>query len=141
MDGGEEVDGELVISGCDAPEILEPAEHAFDPVAELVGLSVKGVVPFAGRVVGDYRFGAAGDEEGSEAVAIITAIGEQAPGRGQRADEMKSDADFAELAGCHREADRPTLTVDDGVDLGRPPAARATDGFRLGPPFPPAAER
>ena len=33
--GGEKVAGELVISGGDAPEILEPAEAALDDVAPL----------------------------------------------------------------------------------------------------------
>ena len=48
---------------------------------------------------------------------------------------------IAELARGYFEGDEPAETVDDGVDLGRPPAARATDRLRQGPPFPPPAER
>ena len=36
MNGGEEVAGELVVAGCDAPEVLEAAERALDGVAVLV---------------------------------------------------------------------------------------------------------
>ena len=39
-DSRKEVAGELVVAGCDAPEILEPREHAFDQVARPVGFAI-----------------------------------------------------------------------------------------------------
>jgi len=46
---GEEVSGELVVPGCDAPEVLEPAEHALDEVALFVEALVIGYGPGACR--------------------------------------------------------------------------------------------
>jgi hypothetical protein len=45
------------------------------------------------------------------------------------------------LAGGYFEGDEAAFAVDDGVDLGRPAAARAADRLDFGPPFPPPAER
>ena len=45
------------------------------------------------------------------------------------------------IAGSQLKGEGPPLIVAEGVDLGRPAAARAPDGMTEGPPFAPAAER
>jgi hypothetical protein len=45
------------------------------------------------------------------------------------------------MAGRHFDGDGASARIGDDVDFGRAAAARATNRLRLGPPFPPAAER
>jgi hypothetical protein len=45
------------------------------------------------------------------------------------------------MAGRHFDGDGTSMRVDDGVDFRRAAPARAANRLRLGPPFPPAAER
>lgn len=45
------------------------------------------------------------------------------------------------MSGGYFEGDETSLTIDDGVDLGRTSAARTADRLDVGPPFPPPAER
>jgi hypothetical protein len=77
------------------------------------------VPALAGRVVGDHRESAAGDQEGSQGVAVVGGIGGADPGRGQRFDQARSDRGIASVARGQREGERPAATVDDRVDLGR----------------------
>ena len=54
-DGGEEVYGVSVVSDCDAPEVLQSAEHALDGIAVTVEERREAVLPFAvglGRMLG-----------------------------------------------------------------------------------------
>ena len=80
-------------------------------------------------------------QEAAEAVAVIGAVGQAEIGGRQRAEQGGGRAQIAELAGGDQEGDRPSLPVDDGVDLGGASAARAADGLGESPPFPPAAQR
>src|SRR5438270_712792 len=48
MNSGQEIPSELVVSGGDAPEVLEPAEAALDDVSAFVGTFVEAMVD--GRV-------------------------------------------------------------------------------------------
>ena len=41
MNSGQEIPGELVVSGGDAPEVFEPAEAAFDDISAFVGALVE----------------------------------------------------------------------------------------------------
>jgi hypothetical protein len=41
MNSGQEIPGELVVSGGDATEVLEPAEAAFDDISAFVGALVE----------------------------------------------------------------------------------------------------
>src|SRR6266581_902090 len=72
-----EVGGELVVTGGDAAPVLEPAEHALDQVAQLVGVRIERMVVLAGRIVGNDGSGAALDREQP---APVAAIGATAPG-------------------------------------------------------------
>jgi hypothetical protein len=77
----------------------------------------------AGRVVGDDRQRAAGDQELPEGVAVVGRIGSAELGRGQGLHQGRRDRPVVPMAGAQREGERPALAVDDGVDLGRPAAA------------------
>ena len=137
--GGGEVGGELVVAGGDASPIFEAAEHAFDEIALAVGDLVKGMMPFAGRVVRDDRDSAALTQETTEPIAVIGRVGGQATARRNSADQNCRDADVAEMSRGYFDGDGASARIDDGVDFRGAAAARATNRLRLGPPFPPAA--
>ncbi len=63
LDTRHEVSRELVIAFCDAPPILEPAEHAFHQVSPFVDASVEGMDACARGVVRNNRDGSARAEE------------------------------------------------------------------------------
>ena len=63
IDSREEVSGELVIAGCNAPPVLEPAKHALDEVAPLVCSAVEVMEALSGGIVWDNRDCAPFDEE------------------------------------------------------------------------------
>jgi hypothetical protein len=43
MNSSQEIPGELIISGSDAPEVLEPAKAALDDISAFVGAVVEGM--------------------------------------------------------------------------------------------------
>ncbi len=106
-----------------------------------VGLGIEGVEALAGWVVGDHRLGSAFDQELAQAVAVIGCVGGAQARRRQWAQQRQSGPEIAELTRGYFEGDGPPAAIDNGVDFGRPAAPRAANRLRLGPPFPPAAER
>lgn len=140
-DGAGEDGGELIVSSGDAPPVLEPAEHALDEIALLVGLRVEGVDVLAGGVVGDDGRRAALDQELAQLVGVIGGVG-QAEARARKGLQQRpGKGGVAALSGGYFEGDEASLAIDDGVDLGRAPAPRTADRLDFGPPFPPPAER
>jgi hypothetical protein len=96
---------------------------------------------FARRVVGDDRGRAALEKEAPQPVAVIGSVAGQGTTRRDGADQDGRNANIAALARRHFECDGSAAGIDDGVDFRRAPAARAANRLRVGPPFPPAAER
>jgi hypothetical protein len=70
-----EVDGELVVSCCDAAPVLETAEHAFDDISSLIGLRIERLDAFAGWIVWDDGAGSSLNEEAAKGIAVIGSIG------------------------------------------------------------------
>ena len=93
------------------------------------------------RIVRDDRDGPALTQEESKAVAVVGGIGGAQARRWQVGKQGQNEAKIAALSGCYLDGERPAPAVDNGVDFGRAPAARAPDRLFLRPPFPPAAER
>jgi hypothetical protein len=79
-DRGEEVSGEPIVSGCDASEILEPAEGVLDSVSLLVGIPVEAEGLFAVRLVGNDGFCAALAEPLPQLGAVIGFVAEHLSG-------------------------------------------------------------
>ena len=138
-DGGSEGGCELVIAGCDASPIFEAAEHAFDEIALAIGNLVEGMMFFPSWVVRDDWDSPALSQEAT--IAVISCIRGQAAARRNSADQGCRNPNIAEMAGRHFDGDGASARIGDGVDFRRATAARATNRLRLGPPFPPAAER
>ena len=92
-------------------------------------------------IVRDHRDGPALAQEEPKAVAVVGGIGGAQARRRQAGKKGQNEAKIAALSGCYLDGERPALAVDNRVDFGRAPAARAADRLFLRPPFPPAAER
>lgn len=140
-DACEEVSGELVVARCDAPEILEPGEHAFDEVALAVGFAIMGNERLSPGDRRDDGLDALLGEQASQSVGVIGLVGDQPfdwPGGGQ---QVGCHHDVVEITRSDQQDPGPASGIGQRVDGGRAAAARATDGFLEGPPFPPAAER
>jgi hypothetical protein len=101
---GRKIDvGSFVVACCDSPEVLESAEHAFDEIAQLVGLRIVGMRMLAGRVWRDDSFDPAFSEPVAKASCVVGAIGQQAtrqPGGGQ---EFSGASEIVAVTGCDQE--------------------------------------
>ena len=100
------------------------------------------MVTFAGRVVGDDGYGSAPEQEVSQTIGIIIGgIGRTYARRRQGCQQGDGDRSIATLARRHFEGNGSAEAVADGVDFRASATARAADGLRIRPPFPPAAAR
>ena len=141
MDGGEEISGEFVVSGCNASEVLKAAEAALDDVTTFVGPLVEAVPMDAVGLVGNNGLCAALDNFGAEFVAIVALIGEQpAHSRGQ-GENVRRCRDIGILTGREMESMWSAERIAQRMDFGRAAPTRSADRLRAFPPFPPLAER
>jgi len=141
VDCGEVGCGEAVVSGCDTPEVLQPAEHPLDGVATAVECGAEAVLPAPVCLRRDVRHRAARFDRASEAIRIEGAISDHQGALGNSLDQRLAAAEVGCVATGEMERDRLAGLVCRGVDLGGPAAARAPDGLRVLPPFPPEALR
>ena len=139
MDHGEEVLGELVVTGGDATEVLELAEEAFDQIAVTVERLAEAGFPFAigfGRDVGHRALRL---DQIADAIGVISLVGENDGARIETIKQAERGGSVVGLAGGQAEPDREALGIDDGVDLGREAAAGATETMIQAPLFAVAA--
>lgn len=136
----EEGDDGLVISGCDAPELLEFVEHALDPVSVLVSTEAAGDNLFAVRLWRDDRQYPLEQQAGANIVAIVALVGRHELGRGNwQGDQVIYGFVVGGLAAGEDEATRASLTVCAGMDFARKAAAASTKALLISPHLAPAA--
>ena len=141
MNSGQEIPSELVVSGGDAPEVLEPAEAALDDVSAFVGTFVEAMDDDPVGFIGDYGLGAATGDFGAKVVAIIAFVGEErAHGWGERQNIGRS-SDVGILTWGQMQDDRSAERIAQRMDFCRTASPRAADCLIVLPPFPPEAHR
>ena len=141
MNGGQEITGELVVSGGDAAEVLEPAKTALDDIPTFVGAFVEAMDDDTVGFVGDDGLGAATNDFAAKVVAVIPFVGEErAHGRRER-QNIGRDRDIGILAWGQMQDDRPAERIAQRMDFCGAAASRAADGLIVLPPFPPEAHR
>ncbi len=141
MNSGQEIPGELVVSGGDAAKVLEPAEAAFDDISAFVGAFVEAMDDDAVGFVGDDRLGAATYDFAAKVVAVIPFVGKKrAHGRRERQNIWRG-RDIGILACGQMQDNRPAERIAQRMDFCRAASARAADGLIVLPPFPPEAHR
>lgn len=120
--------------------MLDLVEEALDAVAVGVGLPTDGALDLAVRFGRDNWLDAPAFEVVPDGIAVIAFVGEHGDGIGRvLIHEVVIGCHVRGLAGCHAEADRETLRIRSGMNLGREPTARTANTVSLNPPLPPAA--
>jgi len=132
---------EAVVSGCDAPPILQLAEHAFNDVSALIGGAIEWVwrAPRGGG--GNGRSDLSLPEPPAQTVRVVGLVGEQALWFCDGAEKRNGHDDVGDVSGRQRESDRSAAIVGQSMNLARPSAPRAADRFFKLPLFEPLAER
>lgn len=77
----------------------------------------------------------------TEFAGVVGAIRDQPLRRWNERQQGRRAGEIMNLAGRHRKGDGSSRLIGYGVNLGRPSAARSSDGLFEGPPFAPEAER
>ena len=141
MNSGQEIPGELVVSGGDATEVLEPAEAAFDVISAFVGAFVEAMDDDTVRFIGDDGLGAATNDFAAKVVAVIPFVGEErAHGRSER-QNIGRYRDIGILPWGQMQDNRPAERIAQRMDFCRTASPRAADCLIVLPPFPPEAHR
>jgi hypothetical protein len=141
MNSGQEIPGELVVSGGDAAEVLESAEAAFDDISAFVGAFVEAMDDDTVRFIGDDGLCAATNDFAAKVVAVIPFVGEErAHGRRER-QNIGRYRDIGILPWGQMQDNRPAERIAQRMDFCRAASARAADGLIVFPPFPPEAHR
>ena len=141
MNSCQEIAGELVVSGSDAPEVLEPAKASLDDISAFVGAFVEAMDDDTVGFVGDDGFGAATNDFAAKVIAVIPFIGEEcAHGRRDR-QNIGRRHDIGILAWGQMQDDGPAERIAQRMDFCRAASARAADCLIVLPPFPPEAHR
>ncbi len=132
---------ELVVSGCDTPEILEPAEAALDDVAVFISLLVVADLLFAVGFAWDDGLDAALLEESPDRIGIIAFVGEELFDAGDETDTFFGHHTIGDIARCEDERPGPAKRINYHMYLAVVAAFRKPDRLKFGPPFPPLAQR
>ena len=141
MKSGQEIAGELIVSGGDAAEVLEPTKATLDDVSAFIGALVEWMDDDAVGFVGDDGLGAATYDFAAKVVAVIPFVGEErAHGRRERQNIWRR-RDIGILAWSQMQDDRAAERIAQRMDLCRAASARAADCLIVLPPFPPEAHR
>jgi len=134
VEHGEEVAGGLVVAGGEATEVFELVEAALDDVAGPVEYRVEAPsASLAGDQHRDVGAPALAADEVGEPSGVIALVGDQRASTQRAGDQSARGGDVVDLARGQRQAQGQAAPVDQRVQLGGQPAARAAD--RLGPPF------
>jgi hypothetical protein len=130
-----------VVSCCDAPPILELAEHALDEVSSAICLVIEriGRTPCSGRWNDSLDLSPL--QPIAQTVGIIGFVGQQPFGLGHHADQWNGHGDVGDVAWRQREGDRSAAIIGQSMDFARSSTTRAANRFRERPLFEPAAER
>ena len=140
MDEGEEGGAELVVSGGDAPVLLELVEEALDHVALPVELLLPAVAaPGAACRVGNVGLGPLCSDVGPDPVGVVGLVGDDGRLARKIAQQNGRALCIVRLTGRDQEAERAALRIDERVDLGREPASAATHATISTPFLAPAA--
>lgn len=97
----------LVVAGCDSAEVLEPAEHALDQVAALVGLRVVGVGMLARRIGRDHGLGSTLAEPLAQPPGIVGPVCDQAARCRDDRQQVACALQIMRIASGKREGHRP----------------------------------
>jgi hypothetical protein len=108
---------ELVVTGCDAAELLEPGEEALDAVALLVEARIAGMFDRPVGSWGDDGLRSDLAQRLVEMVGVVGLVGDDGGGF-EAVEQRRGLDDITPVARRQNEADGQSKGVDAGVDLG-----------------------
>lgn len=108
---GHEVVGVLVVSSCDAPEILEAAKHALNDIASAITPSREGMRLFAIDLVRDHGSDAPAFQPSPPMVRVIGFVGEEISRGRQVLGEHDRALNVGGLPRCQVEGERAAARV------------------------------
>ena len=132
---------EAVITRCDASEVFDAAEHAFDGVAIAVETGREAILPATidlGRDVGRSSLAL---DFAADGVTVVSLVAVQDFGRADAIEQIIGGDAVRDLAAGQQERDRAAEAIGQRVDFRCPSTARTADRLRVLPPFPPEAQR
>jgi hypothetical protein len=119
--------------------VLQFAEETLDEVAFSVErLAEAGLASTIG-LGRNVRFGTLAFDQGADAIGIIGLVGDEDRAGAQAIEQPVGGRCVMGMSSSEAEPNRQALGVDKGVDLGRQPAARATETMISTPLFAVAA--
>lgn len=136
---GEEVSGELVEAGGDAPEVFEFVEEPLDAIALSVDFGIDRAADPDIALAGDVGAAAHGFYEVNDAAREVAAISNHATPQCEAGKQFRRRGLVGGLAGRENQPDGQSARVDHDMDLGAQSASRSSDGVIRAPFFPPAA--
>ena len=139
--GGNEISGEFVVAGGDAPPILDAAKVVFDFVAPSV--EAFGAISFLVSIAAarDDRQGAFILDLLSDFLAVVSLIGSDGEWWPWRVEHICNDLAVMDLSAGHGKVQRAALAVDNRMDFCGAATAADADRLILLPPFAPLAAR
>jgi hypothetical protein len=119
MNSSQEIPGELVVSGGDAAEVLEPAKAALDDISALVGAFIEAMNDDAVGFVWDYGLGAATNDFTAKVVTVIPFVGEERTHGRRERQNIGRGRDIGILAWGQMQDDRPAERIAQRTRLAR----------------------
>ena len=141
MNSGQEISGELVVSGGDTPEVLEPAEAAFDDISAFVGTFVEAMDDDTVGFIGNDGLRAVTGDFGAKVVTVVPFVCEKRAHGWRERQNIGRSSDVGILTWGQMQNDRSAERIAQRMDFCRTTAPRPADGLILLPPFPPEAHR
>ena len=138
MDEGLEVYCFSVVSGCDAPEVLDLVEAAFDAVSVFVDFGVMADEALSRRIAGDDGFSPDVGDTVANGIGVVGRVGQHMAGP-EPLHQRQGSRRVAGLSGREDHPERPAERVAGNVDFGRQPASGTPQSLVPAPPFPVAA--
>lgn len=129
----------LVEAGCDASELFELAEEAFDEVATSVEVTIDRALKLDAALGRDMGLATRISNEVDDGAAVVTTVSDERLGRRQSGQKVWHGGLVRRLPWGDQQPDRQSVLIDDGMDLGAQSATRTANGVIRTPFLPPAA--
>ena len=125
---GEEIAGGFLVARCDASELFDVIEEAFDQIAFGIECEVACALNFAVGLRRNHHGDGALFKAGDQAACVIALVAKKRAGLDLRGQGF-GFGDVVDLAASEAQRERIAQSIDNHMDFGREPAARTPDGL------------
>ena len=125
---GEEIARRFLVARCDASELFDVIEEAFDQIAFGIEREIAGSLDLAVGLGRNHHGDRARFEAGDEVIGVIAFVAEKGSGL-DLGGQCFGLGDVVGLAAGEAQREGIAESVDDHMDFGREAAARPPDGL------------